>query len=138
MLELIKAIKVGIIPCNGEEICEGTLTRFASRKVLDKLRPDSTVTICLPLFIAGEKGERNFAKTFPTITVDGCDKRCSQISTERLSGRPRFSVVVSDLLKENGIKPPESRRTLASEDQAAVDCVANEIARKVDEILKNG
>ena len=138
MLEIIKQIKVGIIPCNGEEICEGTLTRFASRKVLDKLRPDSTVTICLPLFIAGEKGERNFAKTFPTITVDGCDKRCSQISTERLSGRPRFSIVVSDLLKEHGIEPPESRRTLTSEDQAAVDCVANEIARKVDEILKNG
>lgn len=138
MLEQIKPIKVGIIPCNGEEICEGTLTRFASRKVLDKLRPDSTVTICLPLFIAGEKGERNFAKTFPTITVDGCDKRCSQISTERLSGRPRFSIVVSDLLKEHGIAPPESRRTLASKDQAAVDCVANEIAIRVDDILKNG
>jgi uncharacterized metal-binding protein len=138
MLEIIKQIKVGIIPCNGEEICEGTLTRFASRKVLDKLRPDSTVTICLPLFIAGEKGERNFAKTFPTVTVDGCNKRCSQISTEKLSGRPRFSIVVSDLLKEHGIAPPESRRTLASKDQAAVDCVADEIARKVDEILKNG
>jgi uncharacterized metal-binding protein len=138
MLEVIKSVKVGIIPCNGEEICEGTLTRFASRKVLDKLRPDSTVTICLPLFIAGEKGERNFAKTFPTVTVDGCNKRCSQISTEKLSGRPRFSIVVSDLLKEHGIAPPESRRTLASKDQAAVDCVADEIARKVDEILKNG
>ena len=138
MLEQIKPIKVGIIPCNGEEICEGTLTRFASRKVLDKLRPDSTVTICLPLFIAGEKGERNFARTFPTITVDGCDKRCSQISTERLSGRPRFSIVVSDVLKEHGIAPPESRRTLASKDQAAVDQVAAEIVRKVDEILKNG
>ena len=138
MLEVIKSIKVGIIPCNGEEICEGTLTRFASRKVLDKLRPNSTVTICLPLFIAGEKGERNFAKTFPTITVDGCNKRCSQISTEKLSGRPRFSIVISDLLKEHGIAPPESRRTLASKDQAAVNCVANEIARKVDEILKNG
>ena len=138
MLEVIKSIKVGIIPCNGEEICEGTLTRFASRKVLDKLRPGSTVTICLPLFIAGEKGERNFAKTFPTITVDGCNKRCSQISTERLSGRPRYSIVISDVLKEHGIASPESRRTLASKDQAAVDCVANEIARKVDEILKNG
>jgi uncharacterized metal-binding protein len=138
MLELIKAIKVGIIPCNGEEICEGTLTRFASRKVLDKLRPDNTVTICLPLFIAGEKGERNFAKTFPTITVDGCDKRCSQISTERLSSLPRFSIVVSDLLKEHGIAPPESRRILASKDQAAVDLIADEIVRKVDEILKNG
>ncbi len=138
MLEIITQIKVGIIPCNGEEICEGTLTRFASRKVLDKLRPDSTVTICLPLFIAGEKGERNFAKKFPTITVDGCDKRCSQISTEKLSGRPRYSIVVSELLKEHGIKPPESRRTLVSRDQAAVDCVADEIAQKVDEILKNG
>ena len=138
MLEIIKEIKVGIIPCNGEEICEGTLTRFASRKVLDKLRPDSTVTICLPLFIAGEKGERNFAKTFPTITVDGCDKRCSQISTEKLSGRPRCSIVVSEILKEHGVARPESRRTLASKDQAAVDCVANEIARRVDDILKNG
>ncbi len=138
MLEIIKLSKVGIIPCNGEEICEGTLTRFASRKVLDKLRPGSTVTICLPLFIAGEKGERNFAKTFPTITVDGCDKRCSQISTEKLSGRPRCSIVVSELLKEHGIAPPKSRRTLVSNDQAAVDCVAEEIARKVDDILGNG
>ncbi len=137
MLEIIQQMKVGIVPCNGEEICEGTLTRFASRKVLDKLRPDSTVTICLPLFIAGEKGERKFAKTFPTITVDGCAKRCSQISTERLSGRPRFSIVVTDLLNEHGVEPPESRRTLTSKDQAAVDCVANEIAGKVDEILKN-
>ena len=138
MLEIVKPIKVGIIPCNGEEICEGTLTRFASRKVLDKLRPASTVTICLPLFIAGEKGERNFAKTFPTITVDGCNKRCSQISTEKLSGRPRFSIMVSDVLKEHGVAPPESRRTLASKDQAAVDLIADEIVRKVDEILKNG
>ncbi len=138
MLEIINVTKVGIIPCNGEEICEGTLTRFASRKVLDKLRPDSTVTICLPLFIAGEKGERTFAKTFPTITVDGCDKRCSQISTEKLSGRPRFSIVVSGLLKEHGIEPPESRRTVVLKDRAAVDCVAEEIAKKVDDILKNG
>ena len=138
MLEIIKQIKVGIIPCNGEEICEGTLTRFASRMVLDKLRPDSTVTICLPLFIAGEKGERNFAKTFPTITVDGCNKRCSQISTEKLGGRPRYSIVISDILKEHGIAPPESRKTLALKDQAAVDCVANEIARRVDEILEKG
>ncbi len=135
-MEIIQQNKVGIIPCNGEEICEGTLTRFASRKVLDKLRPGSTVTICLPLFIAGEKGERNFAKTFPTITVDGCNKRCSQISTEKLSGRPRYSIVVSDVLKEHGITPPESRRTLTSKDQAAVDCVAEEIARRVDDILK--
>ena len=132
----IKPKKVGIIPCNGEEICEGTITRFASRKVLDKLRPHDTVTVCLPLFIACWKEELEFAKNYPTITVDGCDKRCSQISTEKLSGRPYHSIVVSDLLKEHGIKPPQSRRALTEKDQAAVDLVADEITKKVDEILE--
>ncbi len=138
MLEPFKQVKVGIIPCNGEEICEGTLTRFACRKVLDNLRPNDTVTICLPLFIAGDKGEQNFAKTFPTITVDGCEKRCSAKSTERLSGKPRHSIVVSDLLQKNKIQKPKSRRSLEEKDQTAIDLVAEEIAAKVDEILKKG
>ncbi len=136
VLEEIKYDKVGIIPCNGEEICEGTLTRHASRKVLDKLRPGNTVTICLPLFIAGDKGERNFAKIFPTITVDGCAKCCSQLSTERLSGKPSHSIIVSEVLKANGIEAPQSRRILTEKDQVAVDAIAEEIANKVDEILK--
>jgi uncharacterized metal-binding protein len=138
MLEEFKQVKVGIIPCNGEEISEGTLTRFACRKVLENLRPNDTVTICLPLFIAGDKGERNFAKAFPTITVDGCEKRCSQKSTERLSGRPKHAIVISELLKEHGLEPPQSRQALEEKDQAAVDLVAEEIARKVDEILEKG
>lgn len=85
MLELVEISpkKVGIIPCNGEELPEGTLTRLACRKVLDKLKPSNTVTICLPLFIAGGKEEREFARKFPTITVDGCDKQCGRINTER-------------------------------------------------------
>ncbi|MCX5779335.1 MAG: putative zinc-binding protein [Firmicutes bacterium] len=142
MLEGIKVtgerrpVKVGIVPCNGEEICEGTLTRFACRKVLDQLRPDKTVTICLPLFVAGDQKEKDFATNFPTITVDGCDKRCSQISTEKLSGPPRYSLVVSDILKEHGIEPPLSKQALTDQDHAAVDAVADEIARKVDEITK--
>ena len=136
MLEEIKYDKVGIIPCNGEEVCEGTLTRHASRKVLDKLRPQDTVTICLPLFIAGDKGERNFAKIFPTITVDGCHKRCTHQSTERLGGKPSHSIIVSEVLKANGIEAPRSRRTLTERDQVAIDLVAEEIVKKVDEILE--
>ena len=137
MLVEIKPNKVGIVPCNGEEVCEGTLTRFASRKVLDKLRPNDTVTICLPLFIAGGKEERDFARNFPSVTVDGCDKRCAQISTEKLSGKPHHSIVVSELLKGHGIEAPQSRRVLTEKDQAAVDLVAEEIAKKVDEILRS-
>ena len=136
MLMELMPKKVGIIPCNGEEICEGTITRFASRKVLDKLRPGRTVTICLPLFIAGGEEERNFAKTFPTITVDGCDKRCSQKSTERLSGKPRHSIVVSEVLQQSGLKTPLSPAHLTAEDHAPDAIVADEIAKKVDEIQR--
>ena len=138
MFQEFKQDKVGIIPCNGEDLCQGTLTRFACRKVLDSLRPHETVTICLPLFIAGDSGERNFAKTFPTITVDGCAKRCSQVTTEKLSGKPRYAVVISELLKERGMEVPPSKRTLTAKTQAAIDIVAEDIAGKVDAILKKG
>jgi len=45
--------------------------------------------------------------------------------------------LVSELLKEHGVEPPRSRRALTEKDQAAVDLVAEEIAKKVDEILGN-
>ncbi|MCK7525712.1 MAG: hypothetical protein MZV64_52945 [Ignavibacteriales bacterium] len=49
--------KVGLISCSGEELPEGTVTRRAVRKVLETLRPDDTVTLCLPLFLAGGEGK---------------------------------------------------------------------------------
>ena len=48
--------KVGIVACSGEELAEGTVTRLAALKVLEQLRPVDTVTICLPLFLAGGEG----------------------------------------------------------------------------------
>ena len=59
--------KVGIIACSGEERSEGTVTRLAALRVLEQLRPGDTVTICLPLFLAGGEGDRAFAKFYPTI-----------------------------------------------------------------------
>jgi len=131
----LEVLKVGIISCSGEAIPEGTISRIACRKVLDELRPGETVTICLPLFIAGGQEERDFATKYPTITVDGCDKRCAQKSTERLSGKPGKSLLIPEILKKRGIDPPTSLRNLRPEEKAAAQVVAEEIARAVDEIL---
>ena len=76
MSELLER-KVGIVACSGEELAEGTVARLAALKVLNELRPRDTVTICLPLFLAGGAGDRAFAQLHPTITVDGCDLRCA-------------------------------------------------------------
>ena len=132
----LEVLKVGIVSCSGEEIPEGTLSRFACRKVLDELRPGETVTICLPLFIAGGPEERDFASKYPTITVDGCEKRCAQKSTEKLSGKPSKSLLIPEILKNHGITQPTSLRNLRPEEKAAAQVVAEEIAKAVDEVLK--
>src|SRR3990170_368126 len=98
MLTSIVIGKVGIVSCSGEEIPEGTISRIATRLVLDELKPGETVTICLSLFLAGGEGERTFAKLYPTITVDSCEKRCAKIGTEKYSGKPFENIVVTDIL----------------------------------------
>ena len=85
--------KVGVIACSGEELPEGTVTRLAALQALHRMRPEDTVTICLPLFLAGDGGDRNFARFYPTIAVDGCDKRCAFRGTEKYSSRPAAGIV---------------------------------------------
>ena len=127
--------KIGVVSCSGECCVEGTISRIATRLVLEKLRPDNTVTICLPLFSIGEKGERMFAKNFPTIAVDGCEKRCAKNAIEKYSGKTACSLVVSDLLKKRGTNNPSPRRELNEEGIEAALKVAEEIVVAMDEIF---
>jgi uncharacterized metal-binding protein len=126
--------KVGLIACSGEEIPEGTITRLAVRQVLESLRPEQTVTICLPLFLAGGEGDRAFARFHPTITVDGCAKRCAARGTEMYSGKPAVSIVVSDSACPNSATLGSARR-LSEAGRQAVSEVADQIAGHVDRLL---
>ena len=130
------AAKVGIISCSGEDLCEGTISRLATRKALEELRPGRTVTICLPLFLAGGEEERSFARSFPTIAVDGCPKACARRGTEMHSGPVGAALVVTDLLAEAGQKlsGEVSDRRLNAGDLAAVDLVAEAIVAEVDRL----
>ncbi len=127
--------KVGIVSCSGEELAEGTVARLAALKVLNELRPRDTVTICLPLFLAGGAGDRAFAKLHPTITVDGCDLRCAARGTEKYSSKPAASVVVNELVAECGLERPEGRRRLNAAGQKAVEVTAERLAGLVDQAL---
>ncbi len=128
--------KVGIVSCSGEELPEGTVTRLAALKVLEQLRPADTVTICLPLFLAGGESDRAFAKFYPTIAIDGCDKRCAACGTEMYSGKPAASIVVTDLVAERGLGKPEGKRHLNAAGQQAVAATADQMANLVDELLQ--
>lgn len=129
--------KVGIISCSGEKYVEGTISRIATRLVLETVRPKNTVTICLPLFLAGGKEEREFARDYPTITVDGCDKKCAKVATERYSGKPASSIVITDLTKNWQCPELSSPRKLDDETLAIARKVAQRIGEEVDVILKH-
>ena len=127
--------KVGIVSCSGESIPEGTISRLATRRVLELLRPDKTVTICLPLFVAGNEGEQKFAKTHPTIAIDGCPKQCARFGTEQHSGPVSGALIVSEILGSNSAGCIRSSRGASTADQEAVWIVAERIAGEVDRIL---
>ena len=127
--------KVGIVACAGEELAEGTVARLAALKVLHELRPGKTVTICLPLFLAGGEGDRAFARFHPTITIDGCDLRCAARGTAMYSGEPAESVVVTELAAEHQLDPIDGRRQLNAAGKQAVDLTAQRVTAVVDRIL---
>ena len=126
--------KVGVVSCSGECCGLGTLSRVATRLVLEELRPNQTVTICLPLFLAGEEEEHSFAKEFPTITVDGCGKLCAKKAVAKYSKEPAEAIDVEALLKEWRITPPKNRRILDANDEKNAMRLAELLAVKVNAI----
>jgi hypothetical protein len=135
MVDLPKK-KIGIVTCSGEELAEGTVTRLAALNVLDQLRPGDTVTICLPLFLAGGEGDRAFARFYPTIAVDGCELHCAARATEMYSGKPAASIVVTELAEAAGLPRPQGLRRLDQAGRQAVELTAQRIAETVDELLE--
>ncbi len=124
--------KVGIVACSGEELAEGTVTRLAALKVLEQLRPKDTVTICLPLFLAGGEGDRAFARFYPTVALDGCDRRCAARATELYSGKPAASIVVAELLRDRSLG---TARRLNETGRQAVEWTVEHTVELVDDFL---
>jgi uncharacterized metal-binding protein len=127
--------KIGIVACSGEELPGGAVTRLAALKVLEELRPAQTVTICLPLFLAGGEGDRAFARFYPTIAVDGCEKRCAARATELYSNKPAAAFTVDEIAARRELPLPQGLRRLTPESRAVVDALADEIAAEVDRLI---
>jgi uncharacterized metal-binding protein len=131
-----KSKKVGIVSCSGEDLPEGSISRLATLEVLLMRKPFDTTTICLPLYIAGGEGDRLFAKNYPTITVDGCDKLCAKKTTEKYSGKVTHSINIKDFIKDG--QKPVNRRNLNDKEKEIANRVADEIEKNVDRILREG
>lgn len=131
-----KIVKIGVVSCSGEDCLGGTISRLATRKMLDEIYPDKTVTICLSLFLAGGEEERGFAENYPTIAVDGCAKSCALRATEKYSGKVSDAVVVSDIIgSEIAESAVLSTRHLTDEQLGMVDKTVEVIKSKFNDTL---
>jgi hypothetical protein len=129
-------LKIGIISCSGEDCLGGTISRQASRKMLEEVRPGETVTICLPLYLAGGEQERGFAQNHPTITVDGCSKLCAKRTTEKYSGKVSASLDIADVIgKETAEAAPLSMRNLTDAHREMIDKVTQQIKKQYDAVV---
>ncbi len=126
--------KIGIIACSGEGCSGGNISRAAALKVLHELRPHKTLTICLPLFLAGDSGERGFAEIFPTITIDGCSKMCAARGTARYSSEPAVKINIEDYAGDMCLDDTE--RWTINHSTDIVNRIAEDVARHVDRLRK--
>jgi uncharacterized metal-binding protein len=128
--------QVGILACSGEECLGGTISRLATRRVMEKLRPKRAVTLCLPLYIAGGEEERNFAKDYPVIAVEGCSNHCSARASEKFSGKVHDTLDIAEIIGEDAaLSKTVSVRDLTAEHQDMIKIVSREICAKLDAIV---
>ena len=127
--------KSASLPVQGRSFPKEPLPAWRHYGCWSSCGPADTVTICLPLFLAGGEGDRAFAKFYPTIAIDGCEKRCAYRGTEQYSNRPAVGIVVTDLVTEHGLEQPVGRRKLNAAGMQAVERTADLAASKVDELL---
>lgn len=130
--------KVGVLPCSGESEPEGTITRNAVRLVMEKYKPGLVVSLCLPLYLAGDGGERDFARKVPVIAVDGCGKSCARLATEKYSGDVESYLDVRDLLKKWGVTEKLSRSHPGKLEEELTERVAQEIVKMVERLVGEG
>lgn len=129
-------LTIGIVSCSGEDCLGGTVSRLATRKVLEE-KENGAVTICLPLYLAGGEEERSFAAEYPTIAVDGCSKCCAKRATEKYSGRVSASIDLSEIIgKQTAESGALSTKEINDGHKEMIDKAADEIRKKFDEILK--
>jgi len=133
------AEKVGIISCTGissDFRCskEGLIARQAMYKVLEDLRPDDTLLVCLPALAAEVEEDVIFVRDSSTVIIEGCPDDCSTKVLGQFDTKEIFSTyTVRDFIKDHELS--DSLIELSPEEDTIAERIAEEVAKDVDKLL---
>jgi uncharacterized metal-binding protein len=127
--------KVVVVPCSGIGKSLGTVGRVATYKVIERMRPERTRTVCLALLTMGDDDTLKLVRENPCIAVDGCPAQCSKKNIEESMGRLAHNIVVTDVLRKNRSLKPDGVIELNDQGDKLAEIIARALSEKVDEIL---
>lgn len=126
--------KIVIIPCSGIGKSLGSVSRKATYKVVETLRPDQTRTTCLALLTSGDTETLKMVRETPCLSIDGCPNQCAKKNIELSQGKLVRSLLVTEVLRQHRGLKPEGVITLNAEGETLASLVADEAAHEVDEL----
>ena len=128
--------KVVVVPCSGIGKSLGTVGRVATYKVVERMRPEKTRTVCLALLTMGDNDALKLVRENPCIAVDGCPAQCSKKNIEVSMGRLAHNIVVTDVLRKNRSLKPDGVIELNDQGDKLAEIIARALSEKVDEIQR--
>jgi uncharacterized metal-binding protein len=127
--------KVVVVPCSGIGKSLGTVGRVATYKVIERMKPEKTRTVCLALLTMGDDDALRLVRKNPCIAVDGCPAQCSKKNIEASKGDLAYNIIVTDVLRKNRSLKPEGVIELNDQGDRLAEIIARALSEKVDEIL---
>jgi uncharacterized metal-binding protein len=128
--------KVVVVPCSGIGKSLGTVGRVATYKVVERMKPKETRTVCLALLTMGDGDALKLVRENPCIAVDGCPAQCSKKNIEASMGKLAHSIIVTDVLRKNKSLKPEGVIELNDQGDKLAEIIARTLSEKADEILR--
>jgi glycine cleavage system H protein len=126
--------KVAIIPCAGMDKALGSVARACAFIVVEKLRPDKAVLVCIPPLVVGAKPYSEIVKTCPVIPIDGCAERCATKIAVKSGAKIRGRVLIPENAQKLNLKP-KSASEIGPDGEKLAEKLAEEIAAEIDRLV---
>lgn len=126
--------KVVVLSCSGIGKVYGAVARETVYELVERLRPGTAVTTCLPLLVIGDPDAKKLVSDHPVITIDGCPKSCSEKSVKALGEKVAKAYQAINFYKAHKELKPGGIAELDEVGQKLAAVAAEELAPVVDDL----
>ncbi|WP_242950664.1 putative zinc-binding protein [Clostridium grantii] len=130
--------KIKVIPCSGMGKVLGLVSREVALKVANELCAHQSENMCLAFVSTDGEASGKLIKGKKCITIDGCPKMCAAKNVANVGGIVKEEYRVIDAFRKHKGAKAGTATELTEEGWEIVDEIADELAKKVKELSKEG